>query len=483
MRKKQVKQIAKPLKDKKQTKNANQQKKELKPKNKKKVPEIVSENLQLNKSNKSQSKEIEELSKRSEKPKEVKSFEIMSDEETTYLINFEQVKDKLRIKAIEKNTFPQNEFENFYSLEDLIKIDKWFKIFYNIENLLIEFEQLIKNENFSIERKKKDCLSLYIIFPINLLEKIEIPIPINEIDNKDLFLQLISKINDIDSKGKNDIISIDEKLSNLEHLINNMDSNIENLKENEQNIPIDSDRNNLEEMKENLKKEIKNNIKDENEQEKISQQNSYNELKQNSFHLSLDENHLPFQESTIFSENFEDRQKEMELILHWLSPSLSNLENPPKVLQTKLLYKSEIDGDKASSFHEKCDNISPTITIIQTKEGYRYGGYTSVCWDVPEKSEYRTDNDAFIFSFDTLKKYECLNKEKSILCSPLFGPNFGDGTICVPDNCFEETNTFYQWPSVYNLTEKNELTLGNENKINIMDYEVYAIELNIEDSF
>ena len=139
MRKKQVKQIAKPLKDKKQTKNANQQKKELKPKNKKKVPEIVSENLQLNKSNKSLSKEIEELSKRSEKPKEVKSFEIMSDEETTYLINFEQVKDKLRIKAIEKNTFPQNEFENFYSLEDLIKIDKWFKIFYNIENLLIEF--------------------------------------------------------------------------------------------------------------------------------------------------------------------------------------------------------------------------------------------------------------------------------------------------------------------------------------------------------
>ena len=262
-----------------------------------------------------------------------------------------------------------------------------------------------------------------------------------------------------------------------------MDSNIENLKENEQNIPIDSDRNNLEEMKENLKKEIKNNIKDENEQEKISQQNSYNELKQNSFHLSLDENHLPFQESTIFSENFEDRQKEMELILHWLSTSLSNLENPPKVLQTKLLYKSEIDGDKASSFHEKCDNISPTITIIQTKEGYRYGGYTSVCWDVPEKSEYRTDNDAFIFSFDTLKKYECLNKEKSILCSPVFGPNFGDGTICVPDNCFEETNTFYQWPSVYNLTEKNELTLGNENKINIMDYEVYAIELNIEDSF
>ena len=97
--------------------------------------------------------------------------------------------------------------------------------FYNIENLLTELEQLTKNERFSIERKKKDCLSLYILFPIDLLEKIEIPIPLNEVNNKDLFLQLISKINEIDSKGKNDIIAIDEKLNNLEHLIQTMEVN------------------------------------------------------------------------------------------------------------------------------------------------------------------------------------------------------------------------------------------------------------------
>jgi hypothetical protein len=253
----------------------------------------------------------------------------------------------------------------------------------------------------------------------------------------------------------------------------NEDEKEKNVKENENN-----NMNNLEEMKENLKQEIKNNMKNENVQEKISHQNSYDELKQNNYYLSLDEKHLPFQELTIFSENDEERQKEIEVIAHWLSPSLSNLENPPKILYTKLLYKSETDGDKASNFHEKCDNISPTITLIQTKEGYRYGGYTSVCWEAPEQSEFKPDNDAFIFSFDTLKKYECLDAEKSIVCSMLFGPNFGDGTILVPDNFNGETKASYPWPSIYNLTEKNELTLGNENKINIMDYEVYAIELN-----
>ena len=483
MKKKQVKQVAKNVKEKKQIKKTTNKpinkKKESKPSFQKKEPEIVSESLQ---SNKSQLGELEEISKKSDMPKVIKTFEIIADEETTYLLNFEQVKDKLRIKVIEKNSFPQNEFENFYSLEDLIKIDKWFKIFYNIENLLIEFDQLTKNEYFSIERRKKDCLSLYITFPINLLDKIEIPIPINEIDNKDLFFQLISKINEIDSKEKNDIISIDEKLSNLEHLISNMEPNQENVNEDEKEKNgkenENNNMNNLEEMKENLKQEIKNNMKNENEQEKISNQNSYDELKQNNYYLSLDEKNLPFKESTIFSENDEERQKEIEVIAHWLSPSLSNLENPPKILYTKLLYKSETDGDKASNFHEKCDNISPTITLIQTKEGYRYGGYTSVCWEAPEQSEFKPDNDAFIFSFDTLKKYECLDAEKSIVCSMHFGPNFGDGTILVPDNFNGETKAFYPWPSIYNLTEKNELTLGNENKINIMDYEVYAIELN-----
>ena len=34
----------------------------------------------------------------------------------------------------------------------------------------------------------------------------------------------------------------------------------------------------------------------------------------------------------------------------------------------KLLYKATRDGDNGQSFHNKCDNFTPTLTIIKTKD-------------------------------------------------------------------------------------------------------------------
>ena len=56
------------------------------------------------------------------------------------------------------------------------------------------------------------------------------------------------------------------------------------------------------------------------------------------------------------------------------------------------------------------------------------------------------------------------------------GPYFGEGgAICVPDNFLEEKNAFYQWPSSYDIAEKDELTFGQEHNINISKYEVFEI--------
>ena len=46
-----------------------------------------------------------------------------------------------------------------------------------------------------------------------------------------------------------------------------------------------------------------------------------------------------------------------------------------------LLYKASVDGDEATKFHEKCDNHSNAVTILQTNCGRRFGGFTTQTWN------------------------------------------------------------------------------------------------------
>ena len=466
-------------------------------------------------SNKSQISDLNILSKNSDMTR-IKTYEILSDEKITFLLSFEQVKEKIKISVIEKDSFPQNKYENFYSLEDFIKINKWFNIFYNIESLLVEFEQLTKNENFAIEQKNKDVLSLFIVFPIDLLDRIEIQLPINEINNLDLFSQLISKISEIESKENNEISLFDEKIENLGHLLQSIEeankAREEELLQNQQNEAKEEENNNkenneeeqneenksnksdnLEQMKDALKLQIEKKIKSDNNQKNEENnkailketENNEEEVEEKNKEsnkellIPLDINNMPFADSSIITSSEPQKTKELNLLISWLGKGLNPTDQTQVHFSTKLIYSSENEDDKASTFHKKCDNIAPTLTLIETKEGFRYGGFTTQCWESTEQSIFKKDKNAFIFSLDTEKKYDVTDEEKSIQCSMYWGPYFGEGgAICVPDNFLEEKNAFYQWPSSYDITEKDELTFGQEHNINVSKYEVFEIVIN-----
>ena len=154
--KKKTSKTTKPINEKKPLKKTGNKKKDTKkppqkPKKEvKKEPEVIEE-VPVE----SQEPIIEEAPPQIIEVPKVKTYEINSDEDITYILNLEPVKDKLRINVKEKDSFPQNEYENYFTLDDLVNIDKWFKIFYNVENLIVELDQLTKNENVSFERKKR----------------------------------------------------------------------------------------------------------------------------------------------------------------------------------------------------------------------------------------------------------------------------------------------------------------------------------------
>jgi len=75
------------------------------------------------------------------------------------------------------------------------------------------------------------------------------------------------------------------------------------------------------------------------------------------------------------------------------------------------LFKVSRDGDRISTFTEKVSGKSPTLIIIQSKSGNKFGGYTSVEWKMTGRYSYKNDKYAFIFSIDKRKKFK-LKKEE-----------------------------------------------------------------------
>ena len=150
-----------------------------------------------------------------------------------------------------------------------------------------------------------------------------------------------------------------------------------------------------------------------------------------------------------------------------------------------LVYRGSKDGDRAKNFHTKCDLIGPNITLIRTKKGFIFGGFTIKSWkhlykDVKkDNDEYGTeynDKECFCFSVDLQKIYLnekpnenviiCNNKYGAIFCGffKVFDEYSKNGGICgkIKDNCFGGQ-------------EKNYEFNGGEELFDIDEVEVFQI--------
>ena len=118
-----------------------------------------------------------------------------------------------------------------------------------------------------------------------------------------------------------------------------------------------------------------------------------------------------------------------------------------KKIKYKLLYRGTRDGMNASSFHQKCNSIPNTVSIIQTTKGYKFGGYAEKTWE-NHNGTYIKDDKSFVFSIDYMKIYNHVNGTNAILHNNYFGPTFG--------HCFYLRNDF----------SKNENDTNGKNNAN-----------------
>ena len=170
-----------------------------------------------------------------------------------------------------------------------------------------------------------------------------------------------------------------------------------------------------------------------------------------------------------FTNKIIKNKNEMNTLLNWINKP-SGIK-----LKVKLLYTPTLEKNSWRDFHNYCDEKGPTIILCESTSGNRFGGYTSVSWDL--KNTSYSDSHAFLFSLDNNKKYS-QGIDKQIYCGNNHGPHFHGpslGLIWNEDGKFIGKNQ----SSHFTLSKDNYKVPQNElsgaDKFTLKTMEVYQV--------
>ena len=96
--------------------------------------------------------------------------------------------------------------------------------------------------------------------------------------------------------------------------------------------------------------------------------------------------------------------------------------------QFNLIYNITSDGCNSTTFHQKCDNQGPTVTVLYNPQNTIYGGYTALSWD--QSGKWDNDPSSFLFRLqyngkEAGNKFMFVNSHNAMLKHHAYGPTFG----------------------------------------------------------
>ena len=227
-----------------------------------------------------------------------------------------------------------------FSLEDLLKINKIFKVCETINEAYDILEEIFESKKSSIKPKEDNSLILIldIRLPGGKIQNTEISLDKKEINKNKIIEALVKKVNILEKKNKN----LEDKTKKLEEEINE-----------------------IKEWKKKIEKLIKDEIKEKEILEKIG-------IK------------------SIIIENNTD----LDFLKNRLINNDSNLKKSN--IKFNLLYRATRDGDSFNDFHSRVDNRNSTLTIIKTTLGLKFGVFLDI--PIRQLGYSIKDDKSFIFS-------------------------------------------------------------------------------------
>ena len=448
---------------------------------KNKIEDITIENTNLK-------KEIDQLKKNNVNKNQINISEDIIKENTDLKTEIEQLKKnseskelKIELEEISKeNTELKTEIEKLKNNKENENLKNQIENL-NKENMNLKSE-IEKLKNNKEDENLKNQIENLNKENINLKSEIEKLKKNNEIK---ILKNKIEKITKENKKLKSEKRNLQQKNENKTEIItkenNNLKIEIEKLKKNyEKKIEeITSENTKLNSEMENLKKNCENKIKNnENEMAKLNKEierYKINSLENDQFRNKIINLETLIQELTEKLEKTQEKEVKGDIIhnmkeLKLITKKIKKKKSTRMIID--LLYKASIDGDSADAFHKKCDKAKNTIVLIETKNGKRFGGYTTCNWS--GNCIEKKDSEAFIFSFDKMKTYDNIPGDNAIGCYPKFGPVFLGCQIKIFDDAFVNGGTTYEKELNFNTTEDYELT-GGDKTFEIKDIEVYEV--------
>ena len=364
------------------------------------------------------------------KPKNTKTFNLKSDKNNEFEIEFYIFEDNLFFEGTTKKIIPQKSYKKIYSFKEVLE-NKYFYMCENINEVYDEIQNLINEKEEQIKLIEKTNL-LILSIPLNTKKIKECIFEIDEVDVKnvntqinDLYLHVNQILNDIkELKEKNKIL--EEKNTKLE----------------EKNKILEEKNKKLEEKNKKLEEKV----------EEIDK-------------LLL----LPYKEKMKKEQQKEEqRKRDLNKIKEWIAPG--------KNITFNLLFKKSRDGDTTQDFHNHCDNKGKTLIIIETKEGRKFGGFTNDNWDT--SNYWRRNSNDFVFSLDLNKKYSYSGSGDTTVGDQKYGFAFGNERTDQVDICFEN-NSLNKGISNSSPSFKTNKELNNgSEKFETKEIEVYQVIIN-----
>lgn len=357
------------------------------------------------------------------------SKSLKSDKNNTYKIKFIGVDNYLLIQSLKDLT--NNIIHETKVLLNDIKSNKYFSICDSIYDVLYSLKPNLINK-VTLEE---------------LNDELKLTIPLNHPLAKEISFNL-KKIKNSNSNSN------EQQIQKLFNLINTLTQKVEN-----QQKEINSLKKRVNDLENINKKQAQN-----NKIEDKPKKNEYNNINNNSnykFVGGYTNKPIPYYFSkTEYSYIMKNENEEL---------SIKNWIHGNNHMKFKLLFRMSRDGTTSINFHTKCDSSGKTLILIETKEGKRIGGYTSLQWNMDGEKKY--GENVWLFNLEgTIWKYPLMKQNRlgAIICDMNNGPSFDEGII------FKNNDLSVAYIECQALYKNAGFT---DNKIYIKELEVFQVNI------